>query len=69
MPANKTSNEYAEMITIYESMPKAVLAALAVSLVMRVNGSTTPKEVTDELINEWEALYDNGIIPQKPPKH
>ena len=65
MVANKISNDYAAEIAHYERMPKAVLAAIAVSFTSC--GGDNMDGVTDRLIDEWWALHQAGIVPQKPP--
>jgi hypothetical protein len=67
MSAN-LQNEYAEQLgTIFEDCPKAVFAAIAVSA-LTVGGDhleDAPQRVADE----WLALYQAGIVPQKPSGH
>tara|TARA_Y100001963_G_C6423309_1_gene283708 strand:- start:211 stop:489 length:279 start_codon:yes stop_codon:yes gene_type:complete len=79
---NKIHNEYAELLSgIYSKTPKAVLAAVAVSLLMqskefhRLNDGPLGSFVGEELfaarlkkvlVDEWEILHANGIIPQSP---
>jgi hypothetical protein len=58
-------NEYASCLgTLFDRAPKAVLAAIAVSYasvdhlpLARIN-----------VLREWWLLYDNGIVPQRPPE-
>ena len=67
---NKKMNNYAEAISpeLYEKTPKAVFAALAVSLALQVNGENF--EILDAgFLREWDTLYKNGIVPQKPPRN
>lgn len=54
--------------SIYEDVPKAVLAAIAVSA-LTVGGDRL--EIAKErLITEWHLLHENGIVPQPvPAKH
>ena len=61
----KVSNEYALAIPDYDKMPKAVLAALAMSLALRLSADDF-QEARRLLHEEWVALYDAGIVPQKP---
>jgi len=68
MAANKTSNEYAELITNYEQIPKAVLAAIAVSFIVNRSGSVNAEDTTVALMEEWALLHTQGIVPQKPTK-
>lgn len=73
-------NGYARLIpaSLYDRMPKAVLAALAVSLVMQrgdeggceihPDDATASEDVTKTLLAEWSALNLAGVVPQKPVK-
>jgi hypothetical protein len=63
----KTTNNYALSLTgdFFEKCPKAVFAALAISL-LRMDNATW-EERTEELRKEWEILHDNGIVNQKAP--
>jgi len=65
--ANKKGNEYAEAIDrdVYEKMPKAVIAAVAVSFA--TCGGDHIEEATNAMLVEWWTLYQAGIVPQKPP--
>lgn len=53
---------------IYDSTPKAVFAAIAVSFAVMHSGDEDFAKAQDEVLREWWTLYDNGIIPQKPRK-
>ncbi len=65
----KLSNEYARAIVSYERIPKAVLAAVAYSYASRLIGdSDSPTMVESAILEEWQVLHDNGIVPQEPPK-
>ena len=65
---NKRGNEYAAALgNDYNLMPKAVLAAIAVSLAVRVNGEEDFAAARELVVSEWEALYRNGIVTQKSP--
>lgn len=66
----KTTNEYQKVIDpkLYKQMPKAILAAIAVSLARRLNGESFD-ETSNTLYTEWITLNQNGIIPQKPIKY
>lgn len=69
MPAiNKKYNEYARAVDerLYEQTPKAVFAAVAVSAL--TTGGDYLNEANGRLLEEWWILYDNGIVPQKPPR-
>ena len=62
----KTVNEYSMALEdVYEKAPKAVIAAIAVSCL--TTGGDHLSEAKRLFLKEWQTLYDNGIIPQKPP--
>lgn len=66
MHVNAKSNEYADAIMrIYNDIPKAVLAAIAVSAL--TNGGDNLNEALERVANEWLILWCNKIVPQKPP--
>jgi len=51
----------------YQAAPKAMWAEIAYSLAARLHGEApTPKDVVAILEEEWIALYQNKIVPQKP---
>jgi hypothetical protein len=64
---SKLSNGYADTIpsSVYESMPKTVLAAIAVSLA--TCGGDRLDDATRAIIHEWSVLHQNGIVPQAVP--
>lgn len=64
MKGFKTSNEYARQIDNFADIPKTVLAAIAVSLA--TCGGDRLDEATKLINEEWETLYQAGIVPQKP---
>ncbi len=75
----KQINEYIGVLGggVYEKTPKAVLAAIAVSFAARLGGEAREAEdgkgdelqVAQEVVlKEWQTLYDNGIVKQKPYK-
>ncbi len=65
MPGFKISNEYAEALgDLYEKTPKAVFAAMAVSFF--TTGGDHMEDLIDRFHDEWVALYNSGIVPQKP---
>ena len=69
MNLKNKGNDYQALLTpeFYDAIPKSVLAAIAISLMLNyLDGNET--KVQHELIKEWQALYDNGIVPQKPKK-
>lgn len=61
-----TWNEYAKALglPLFDDIPKTVLAAIAVSVL------TTGGEQLDQaaalVCREWQVLYDNGIVTQRP---
>ena len=61
---NKISNEYTDMLETYP--PKAVIAGITVSLLMRVGETVEQDEINKMFMEEWRILYENWIIPQKP---
>ncbi len=69
MHLNFKSNEYADLIdsSLYRDMPKTVLAAIAVSFIIRLEGQVI-EDIDGYLHDEWKALYQNGIVPQRPIK-
>lgn len=67
----KTSNSYVKAFgRLYASTPKAVFAAVAFSYAGWAIGSEakTNDEQIARFLAEWRTLYDNGIVPQRPPK-
>ena len=66
----KVSNEYARGIDGLIDAPKAVWMAIAVSLANQVNGGSLDRAIwpVDTLMAEWQALHDNGIVPQRPTR-
>jgi hypothetical protein len=66
----KTTNEYVRALPDYADVPKAVYAALALSLAVRVSGQADGGESFETarriLVEEWAALYASGIVPQAP---
>lgn len=63
----KIGNEYAQKLSArYASTPKAVLAAVTVSLLMKDTGFEDTGIVLDAFVKEWAILHANGIVPQKP---
>jgi hypothetical protein len=63
----KKDNEYARMVCSINAS-KTVWMALAASLANQVNGGSIDRGIApiDTLMAEWQTLYDNGIVPQKP---
>ena len=67
MRGMKTSNEYARAIVSYERIPKAVLAAVAYSFASRlIPDGDSPTMVEMAILDEWDTLHQNGIVPQEP---
>jgi hypothetical protein len=66
---NKTLNQYVEAVPrrVYEDTPKAVWAAIAISLA--TCGGDRLDDATRALMHEWGILHMNGIIPQAVPSH
>lgn len=62
----KKWNGYAASLPTYSDTPKSVLAAIALSLAMRLNDDNAEAAVI-EIYTEWAALHRAGIVPQKPP--
>ena len=63
----KVGNEYASQLgSLYNEMPKAVLAALVVSWLS--SGGDHMEGVAGAALYEWWTLYYAGIVPQRPPR-
>ena len=62
MPGLKKLNEYVYEIPEYPDIPKAVWAAIAISFAKMLE----PEDWKEQIWDEWETLYHNGIIQQKP---
>lgn len=67
MNLKNKSNCYVEVVgrELFESCPKTVLAAIAVSA-LTCGGDHLSKGVK-RLLWEWWCLYESEIVPQKPP--
>lgn len=65
----KTENEYQKAISanLYEKTPKAVFAAIAVSLLANYAGIDF-ENIDNAILDEWAILNRNGIVPQKAAK-
>ena len=65
----KKRNSYQEAISskLYEETPKAVFAAIAVSLLANLSGVEFEK-IDAAILDEWRTLNANGIVPQAAPK-
>lgn len=65
MHLNAKTNEYQKAYPSFDSTPKAVVAAVAFALAMRLCNDN--QEQAEALLREeWSVLHANGIIPQKP---
>ena len=62
--ANKIGNSYAAALDVqfYRDTPKAVLAAVLVSTLLREGWILA--EMERAIINEWDTLHTSAIIPQ-----
>lgn len=59
-------NEYESAVgRIFDLVPKAVFAAIAVSAL--TNGGDDLNEAMERVSEEWVILHINGIVPQRPP--
>lgn len=65
----KTSNDYAAALDqdLYADTPKAVFAAIAVSLIISLGAPNDEREIAEWLVTEWDVLHQNGIVPQVVP--
>jgi len=66
----KKDNEYSRLAFDIDA-PKTVWMAIAVSLANRVDGTGAIERggaPIDTLMAEWQALYNNGIVPQRPSR-
>ena len=66
MNTRHKSNEYADTLTHFHLMPKAVLAAIAVSFALALEGTDETARAVARIRSEWDTLHANGIVPQKP---
>jgi hypothetical protein len=65
----KLGNSYmANLGPLYAQTPKAVFAAIAWSMCFINVEEAGTEEANKRFLEEWQALYDNGIVPQAPPK-
>ena len=67
----KLGNAYAALLEgDYDRIPKAVLAAIAVSFACRIigEGSEIERLAASRRVvrEEWAVLYGNGVVPQEP---
>lgn len=63
----KRLNAYANLLADYADTPKAVYAAVAFSLAMRLS-EDDPAAAAELLGKEWATLHAQGIVPQRPAK-
>ena len=64
----KLTNEYAAALADVDA-PKTVWMAIAFALADFCTGLQMDDEaIHAKIINEWRSLYENGIVPQQPPK-
>lgn len=67
MPGIKIGNEYAYTLReFYDEIPKAVLAAIAVSAM--TCGGDWLEEAAPRIANEWRILNEQGIVSQHPTR-
>lgn len=60
-------NEYASALgPLFEEMPKAVLAAVAVSAL--TIGGDEIDQAAERVAREWCVLHQTGIVPQRPTR-
>lgn len=64
-------NDYAALVdpALYAETPKEVFAAVAVAFAQRLEGEAEVfrSGVVDRLLlEEWQALFSNGIVSQRP---
>lgn len=52
----------------FEKVPKSVLFAICQQLAMRVADDFTAEAAIKCMADEWAALHQNGIVPQKPAR-
>jgi hypothetical protein len=60
---NKTNDYVTALGPAFDLMPKAVIAAVAVSLAARIDEADAAYIV----LNEWRQLHANGLVPQPVP--
>jgi hypothetical protein len=59
-------SQYADVLSTYDRIPKAVLAAIAVSYGSA--GGDNLQDAEARVLEEWRILHENGIVPQAPPR-
>lgn len=65
MPLHATPSAYQRAYPAYDATPKAVIAAVAYGLALRLC-EDDPKAATALLRAEWAILHQQGIVPQPP---
>ena len=60
----KKTNPYMKEFPNYEGCPKSVAGAIAFSFALRLCGDDFDK-AKRMVSDEWDALYQAGIVPQK----
>lgn len=62
----KRDNTYARALHHIDA-PKTVWMAIAASFAARIigEGEIATDKINALIIEEWQALYDNGIVPQR----
>ena len=62
----KLPNNYQQAFgDLYRQTPKAVFAAIVWSYTS--SGGDVPENAIQNFLEEWKILYEQGIVPQKPP--
>ncbi len=63
----KKRNAYQEMVSddLFDRTPKAVWASLAISFLFNHQGLAN-EHLENGILEEWQCLFENGIVPQKP---
>jgi hypothetical protein len=65
---NYTGNLYNDWLgRLGDRIPKAVVAAIAVSYA--TSGGDYPQNAQENVSEEWVILYENKIVPQRPPQY
>jgi len=70
MKNKNKQNQYTDILSddFFRKCPKAVFAAIAISWAHLQGTDLETENIEGTLIGEWNALYHNGIVPQKPYK-
>jgi hypothetical protein len=67
MRGMKITNEYSQVMgREYVRIPKAVFAAVAISFCSA--GGDNLKDAPGKFFDEWQLLFENGIVEQKPQR-